>query len=102
MTIHGLDISKWQGKITAATVAAMKAQGVQFCYLKTSQGSGYKDPQVREQRATASGRRYPDRPVPFHHHRQRQRPIQLVLCVHGRHPLGSASCAGLRGVHGGR
>lgn len=47
MTIIGLDISKWQGKLTAATVAAMRAQNVQFCGVKVSQGTGHEDPQWR-------------------------------------------------------
>lgn len=46
MTIVGLDLSKWQGTITAATVAAMKAQGVQFCGVRVSSGAGYQDPQA--------------------------------------------------------
>jgi len=47
MTIVGLDISRWQSTITAATVAAMRAQGVRFCGVKVSQGSSYEDPQWR-------------------------------------------------------
>jgi len=47
MTIVGLDISKWQGKITPATVAAMVGQGVRFCYVKVSQDISHEDPQWR-------------------------------------------------------
>ena len=44
MTVIGLEISKWQGMLTAATVANMKTQGVRFVGVKVSQGSGYEDP----------------------------------------------------------
>lgn len=43
MTTIGLDISHWQGALTAEIVAQMWAAGVRFVYHKISQGVDYKD-----------------------------------------------------------
>jgi lysozyme len=50
MSIVGVDISKWQGKVDFAKMAAA---GAQFVYAKASQGASYRDPRFAENAAGA-------------------------------------------------
>lgn len=42
--ILGIDVSRWQGELSDATVIRMIQAGIQFAYVKASQGSGSQDP----------------------------------------------------------
>lgn len=44
--IEGLDMSKWQGALTAENVTKMVEMGIKFVYHKVSQGTGYNDPRA--------------------------------------------------------
>ena len=43
MTIQGLDISHWQGKLSIEAVGRMIGAGIRFVYVKATQGLGYID-----------------------------------------------------------
>ena len=51
---EGIDVSNWQGYIDYSQV---KAQGIEIVYMKTSQGTTYKDPyfDINYQNAKANG-----------------------------------------------
>jgi GH25 family lysozyme M1 (1,4-beta-N-acetylmuramidase) len=45
-TIEGIDISRYQGVMTSATINKLKEKNVKFVYVRFSQGENYKDQQA--------------------------------------------------------
>src|SRR5829696_7248332 len=45
LPIHGIDVSRWQGKIDWASV---RAAGTQFAFIKATEGGDHLDPRFRE------------------------------------------------------
>ena len=61
--IHGIDISKWQGRVDWA---AVRAAGTQFAFIKATEGGDHVDTEVHRALVCGQARRRPARRLPLH------------------------------------
>lgn len=86
MTVYGIDVSKWQGRIDWAKVAACETPKISLVYVKATEGTIYTDPMMVEH---LEGARAVDLPCGvyhyFHHEYSVDEQVERLLDMHRAH-----------------